>query len=79
MRLAKLNDKIIGLKLEMPVFSSEGITILSKDSFLTERIITRLKQLGIRTVYIVDESYEDVVIQELLDTTFRLKTIKTLR
>ena len=79
MRLAQLNDKIIGRKLEMPVFSSEGTTILSKDSFLTERIITRLKQLGIRTVYIVDESYEDVVIQELLDTTFRLKTIKTLR
>jgi HD-GYP domain-containing protein (c-di-GMP phosphodiesterase class II) len=78
-RLAVLNDKVIGKKLEMPIFSSEGTTILSKGSVLTEKIIARLRQMGVGTVYINDENYEEVLIQEILDTSFRLKTIKILK
>lgn len=79
MRLAVLNDKVIGKKLEMPIFSSEGTTILSKGSVLTEKIIARLRQMGVGTVYINDGNYEEVLIQEILDTSFRLKTIKILK
>lgn len=79
MRLAVLNDKVIGRKLEMPIFSSEGTVILNKGSVLSEKIIIRLRQMGVGTAYINDDSYEDVVVQEILDTPFRQKTVKTLK
>ncbi|MEZ0536419.1 hypothetical protein ACAG39_04095 [Caldicellulosiruptoraceae bacterium PP1] len=56
MRLALLNDKVIGKKLGMPIFSSEGIIILSQGTVLTERIIERLRQIGVGTVYIDNET-----------------------
>lgn len=79
MRLAVLNDKVIGKKIEMPVFSSEGITILSKGAVLTEKIIARLRQMGVGTVYINDENYEEVAIQQILDTSLQLKITKILK
>jgi len=79
MRLVVLNNKIVGEKLEMPIFSSEGVNILSKGAVLTERIISKLKELGVGTVYISDDRYDDVVLQELVDESHRIKALKQLR
>jgi len=78
MKLALLNDKIVGHKLEMPIYSSEGTIILNKGYILTSNIISRLKSMGIGTLYVSDVNSEDVVIQELLDSSLRLKLSKTL-
>lgn len=78
MKLALLNDKIIGHKLEMPIYSSEGTTILNKGFNLTSSIISRLKSMGVGTVYVSDANSEDVVIQELLDSALRHRITKTL-
>jgi HD-GYP domain len=79
MKLALLNDKIVGHFLEIPVYSAEGIIILNKGYLLSSSIISKLKGMGIGTVYINDKNYEDVVIQEALDSAFKLKAVKTLR
>lgn len=79
MKLALLNEKISGHFLEMPVYSPEGTIILNKGYTLSSSIISKLKGMGISTVYINDKNYEDVVIQEALDSTFKLKTLKALR
>lgn len=79
MKLALLNDKIIGHELQRPIYSSEGMIILNKGYTLTSQIISRLKAMGIGTVYIDDTNYEDVVIQELLEPSLKLKIIKTLK
>jgi HD-GYP domain len=79
MKLALLNDKIAGHILEIPIYSAEGIIILNKGYTLSSSIISKLKGMGIGTVYINDKNYEDVVIREALDSAFKLKTLKTLK
>jgi len=79
MKLALLNDKIIGRQLEMPIFSAEGIIILNTGYVLTSQIISRLKSMSVGTVYIDDKNYEDVIIQELLDSSLKLKIAKTFK
>jgi len=79
MKLALLNDKIEGHTLEIPVYSPDGIIILNKGYTLSCNIISKLKGMGVGTVYINDKNFEDVVIQEALDSAFKLKTIKTLK
>ena len=46
MRLAKLNDKIIGRKLEMPVFSSEGTVVVMQNKNFPQRPVVKIKNAG---------------------------------
>jgi len=79
MRLSLLNEKAIGKELAMPIYTAEGTIMLNNGAELTEKIIDRLRKLGVGTVYINDVENDDVVVKEILDTILRIKLIKDLR
>lgn len=79
MRLSLLNEKAVGKKLAMPIYTSEGSIMLNSGVELTEKIVTRLRQLGVGTVYIDDAEFDDVVVKEILDTKLKIKIIKDLK
>lgn len=78
MRLTLLNNKLIGKKLAVPIYSQTGIIYLNNGLIFNERSIEQIKKIGINTVYIEDES-DDVTLQEVYNTSLKLKAIRDLK
>ena len=78
MRLAVLNEKIVGKELAVPIYTQSGMIYLNAGSILNEKSIERIKKIGINIVYIED-GINDVTLQEIYDTPLRLKAIKDLK
>lgn len=78
MRLAVLNEKVIGKELAIPIYTQLGMVYLNKGSILSERSINQIKKIGINTIYIED-GINDVVLQEIYDTSLKLKAMKELK
>ena len=78
MRLAVLNEKVVGKELAIPIYTQSGMIYLNKGSIFSEKSIEQIKKIGINTVYIED-GINDVTLQEIYDTPLRLKAIKDLK
>lgn len=79
MRQAFVSGLKEGDVLARPIFSSNGNILLGKDIVLTPNYIKRLEVLGITTVYIEDELFEDIMIDDILSDQTRLQAIKVTR
>ena len=78
MKLITLDKKNIGKCLQVPIYSYDGVILLKSNSLLTEKNINHLKNVGINTAYISDETSDDLSLQETLESPVRLKCLKDL-
>lgn len=78
MRLVGINSLKPGQELARPVCTSDGKVFLNSGISLTESFITKLQQLGIQRIYVKDERFNDVEINQPLDYTTRTNVSKVL-
>lgn len=78
MRLAVLNEKVVGKDLAVPIYTQSGMIYLNRGATISERNVEQIKKIGINTVYI-DDGINDVTLQEIYDAPLRLKAIKDLK
>lgn len=79
MRLAILNNNLEGEKIAYTIYNEDGIMFLKSGTQLTKKIINRLQNMGINTVYIADNCEDDsLVLQEVLDSHIKIRLIKAL-
>lgn len=64
-----------GIKLSHPIYSSDGRILLAKNVVLTNKYIVRLNELGISSVYVADNTFEDIVITDVILEETRIKAI----
>lgn len=77
-KLRILTKKLIGHKLAMPIYMANGVVLLNAGNTLLEKLIMKLQDLGINTVYIEDDSYE-IELQEMLISKIRLELINDIK
>jgi HD-GYP domain-containing protein (c-di-GMP phosphodiesterase class II) len=78
MRLRILTKKLFGHKTALPIYMANGVILLNAGNVLTEKLIIRLQDLGINTVYIEDNSFA-IELQEMLNSKVRLEIIKDIK
>lgn len=78
MKLILINDNLIGEVLANPIYTENGVMFLNKGSKITENVISRLKRMGIITVYIEDGN-DEINLQDVLPTPIKLQAIKSLK
>jgi putative nucleotidyltransferase with HDIG domain len=71
MRLVKLEQCQSGTQLGRSIYQDNGTVLLAKGTYLTDRMIERLKQLNIFTVYIEDAISEGIEIIETIPNELR--------
>ncbi|WP_054694067.1 HD-GYP domain-containing protein [Syntrophomonas palmitatica] len=62
-----------------PVFNSDGRVLLHTGTVLHENYISRLMELGIVSVYVRDELFEDVDIKDVISEETRRETIQIIK
>ena len=78
MKLRILTKKLIGHKIAMPIYMANGVVLLSAGNTLKEKLILKLQDLGVNTVYIQDDSYA-IELQEMLNAKIRLELIQDIK
>lgn len=79
MRLVTIDSLTLGTELAMPVRTYSGNVILNIGISITENYIQRLKQLGVNSVYVRDDRFNDVDNIESLDYRTKNSAIKVLK
>lgn len=79
MKLVKIDSLTPGDKLAMPINTSSGKVILNSGCTLSESYIHKLKQLGIRLIYIHDDRFGDIEVTENLDINVRNKISQAIQ
>jgi HD-GYP domain-containing protein (c-di-GMP phosphodiesterase class II) len=77
-KLRILTPKLIGHKIAMPIYMANGVILLNAGNILKEKLIMKLQDLGINTVYIEDDSYA-IELQEMLNSKIRLELMKDIK
>lgn len=78
MRLTILSDNVIGKELAVPIYNANGSLLVNSGFVFSERSVANVKKLGVHTIYIHDGN-DEVTIQEILDSSIKLKIIKMLK
>jgi HD-GYP domain-containing protein (c-di-GMP phosphodiesterase class II) len=78
MRLALATNILIGETLANPIYTEYGMMFINKGNKINETILSRLKKMGITTIYIEDGN-DDITLQEVLPTPSKLKLIISLK
>jgi len=79
MRRISIDQAKPGMVNARHIYSAEGRTLLAAGIVLNEYYINRLKELGIYSIYIRDESTEELNLPEIVSERTRLETVKTVR
>ncbi|KQY83853.1 histidine kinase [Paenibacillus sp. Root52] len=79
MRLVHINLLQPGMKLGKRIYSEEGLVLLSEDVELTQRLISRMKDLGIGYVYIKDAATEDIIVPEMLQEETKRRALVEIK
>jgi len=78
MRLAPVSLTLVDSVLAKPVLDEKGMVLVGSGVKLSERMITRLKQLGVTTLYIEDSRTEDIVITDAISDETRRSAVNTV-
>lgn len=79
MRLVGINLLKYGEKLAYPIYSTSGKVILNAGAVITGTYIDKLKKLGIFTVYIDDDKFNDIEITEVINFKTKSQAIQTFK
>ena len=78
MRLISINVLKTGIVIGRPILSEAGFPLIQKDVEVTEALIQRLHELGVRYVYIKDRISEGIEIEETVPLAVRKKAVKQI-
>jgi len=76
MRLVSLEKLKPGDKIAKPILSGEGTVLLGRGLQLTPKYLSKLQDLGINSVYIIDERFPDLEINDVVSETTRKESLK---
>lgn len=75
MKLVLLSKEHVGKTLAMPIYNENGLIFINKGKKLTERIITKIQNIGIASFYIEDNS-TDFILEECLPSNLKNQLVK---
>lgn len=78
MRYVALENVEQGELLGKQILSNDGRVMLSKGVQLTIGLLSKLREMGVSAVFIEDDRYSDIEIEEVVSETTRRETMKTL-
>jgi len=78
MRLAPVSLSLVDSALARPVLDEKGMVLVGAGVKLSERMITRLKQLGVSSLYIEDKRTDDLVISDAVSDETRRAAVNTV-
>jgi putative nucleotidyltransferase with HDIG domain len=78
MILVTTNSLTPGKILAKAIYNENGQVLISEDVPLTERMIIRLKELGITFVYVKDKRTEDIETVQPISSSLRKEAIETI-
>lgn len=78
MRQVNVNSLKIGDVLGKAIFSSSGRVLLGKGVKLTPLYIAKLKDMGIYILYIEDENFNDVIVEDIISEEHRREAMSVL-
>lgn len=76
-KLVVINDKLIGQSLAIPIYNTNGILYMNKGLVLDISSLSRIKKMGISTLYI-DDGNNECSLQEVISPVNKIKFIKML-
>jgi HD-GYP domain-containing protein (c-di-GMP phosphodiesterase class II) len=71
MRLVPVTLSVVDSVLARPVLDEKGMVLVGTGVKLSERMITRLKQLGVSSLYIEDKRTDDIVVADAISDETR--------
>jgi HD-GYP domain-containing protein (c-di-GMP phosphodiesterase class II) len=78
MRLVPVSLSLVDAALAKPILDEKGMILLGAGVKLSERMITRLKQVGVTSLYIEDSRTEDIVIVDAISDETRRAAVNTV-
>lgn len=78
MRLATISLALVDATLARPVLDEKGLILVGAGVRLSERMITRLKQLGVSSLYVEDARTDDIVITDVISEETRRSAVNTV-
>ncbi|HEU4964307.1 MAG TPA: HD-GYP domain-containing protein [Bacilli bacterium] len=78
MRLAPVSLSLVDAQLARPVLDEKGMILVGAGVKLSERMITRLKQLGVSSLYVEDDRTDDIVITDVISEETRRSAVNTV-
>lgn len=79
MRRVRVDDLETGMVVGRNIYSSDSRILLSAGVKLNNKYITRLKEIGIYSVYINDEIFGEIDFPEIISESTRIKAVKTVK
>ncbi|MBO8155682.1 MAG: HD domain-containing protein [Bacillaceae bacterium] len=78
MRYTVIDQVTSGQNLGKSIYTSEGKVLLRQGAALTDRIIHKLKDMGISAIYIEDERFSDVEVEDIVSDETKRDTLSVL-
>jgi HD-GYP domain-containing protein (c-di-GMP phosphodiesterase class II) len=78
MKYILLDNVEQGEKLGKPIFSSEGRVLLEEGAALSIGLIARLRRMGVNAIYLKDERFGDVDLEEVVSDTTKREAVEAL-
>lgn len=79
MRFIRTEKISPGMKLALPIYTTQGDILIKDGNELSERIIEHIRKHEYNGIYIQDEHSEDLIITEIIDTALKTKMAATLK
>ncbi len=77
MRFVVLSSNVINKKIARPIMNNKGQILIARDTLITNKILKRLQQLGITSIYIRSEIKSD--LDDVIDLTERKKEVSEFK
>ncbi|WP_315068111.1 HD domain-containing protein [uncultured Clostridium sp.] len=78
MKLVVVKEELIGEVLANPIYTENGILFLNKGNKISQKLIMKLREIGVSTIYIEDGN-DEITLQEILPTPIKLQIINSLK
>lgn len=78
MKLVVVKENLVGEVLANPIYTENGILFLNKGNEISQKLIMKLKHMGVNTIYIEDGN-DEITLQEMLPTPVKLQIISSLK
>jgi HD-GYP domain-containing protein (c-di-GMP phosphodiesterase class II) len=78
MRYVSIDDLVQGEKLGKHIFASDGRILLNVGVTLTIGLISKLRQMGVSSIFVKDDRFADVEMEEVVSETTRRKAVSAL-
>ncbi|GEL08160.1 HD-GYP domain-containing protein [Salisediminibacterium halotolerans] len=78
MRYVSIDQLDQGEQLGKHIYASDGRILLNQGVTLTIGLISKLRQMGVRSIFIKDDRFPEVEIEEVVSETTRREAISTL-